>query len=160
MSDSICVRRGIELCETDCRIARCCDSFQNGCLPSVSAVYGRSDSDGFFSSGPLRYSLYWFFFFFYLVETITDTKAFLSVLFHKRPPLMVLLASWWDDEDVFLQSNIFKRWWSLGELLETLLLQNNVLITCNFGKLLSVSLWSTPDGEKSEKWEKNQGKVL
>lgn len=100
------------------------------------------------------------FFFFYLVETITDTKAFLSVLFHKRPPLMVLLASWWDDEDVFLQSNIFKRWWSLGELLETLLLQNNVLITCNFGKLVSVSLWSTPDGEKSEKWEKNQGKVL
>lgn len=101
-----------------------------------------------------------FFFFFYLVETITDTKAFLSVLFHKRPPLMVLLASWWDDEDVFLQSNIFKRWWSLEELLETLLLQNNVLITCNFGKLVSVSLWSTPDGEKSEKWEKNQGKVL
>lgn len=100
------------------------------------------------------------FFFFYLVETITDTKAFLSVLFHKRPPLMVLLASWWDDGDVFLQSNIFKRWWSLGELLETLLLQNNVLITCNFGKLVSVSLWSTPDGEKSEKWEKNQGKVL
>lgn len=74
MSDSICVRRGIELCETDCRIARCCDSFQNGCLPSVSAVYGRSDSDGFFSSGPLRYSLYWFFFFFFTSLKLLQTQ--------------------------------------------------------------------------------------
>lgn len=79
MSDSICVRRGIELCETDCRIARCCDSFQNGCLPSVSAVYGRSDSDGFFSSGPLRHSLYWFFFFFTSLKLLqTQRRFFLS----------------------------------------------------------------------------------